>query len=537
MYEKLTAKAIYERLKTKRESFLRRARMASAVTIPALVPPDGWTGTNDFNDPEQSLGARGINHLSSKLLLTLLPPSAPFFRLVPDAIAREQMGGEDEESRALRAEVEKKLAEMEQEVQREVEVQSLRVGGSEILKHLPVAGNVCMHLPEEGGLDMFPIDSYVVKRDPSGNLLCLVIREVIDKEVLEEEAKAIRDAYLGSDVSSETDYTSDENNCELYTKVIRDGKKFKVHQELMGMVVPGTEGDYIEDDLPYHPLRWTKVAGEDYGRGLVEDYYSDLLALEKLSRAMVNGSLAMARLVFLVNPNGTTDPHDLAEAENGDFAYGSSEEVTTLQANKFGDFRVAMEQAGVITKRLEDAFLLNRSATRQAERVTAEEIRLVAADLQSALSGVYSVLAQEFQLPLVRRLMSRLQKKGAIPKFSKQLKDHIRPAIVTGVEALGRGQELERVRAIFGVMQQIIGPEQVAQVTNMGQLVDFLFSSGGVRIEGLIKSEEQLAQEQQQAQQMQMMQEALSKGVGPAVNAVSAATQQDGQAAPPPEGG
>ena len=55
------------------------------------------------------------------------------------------------------------------------------------------------------------------------------------------------------------------------------------------------------------------------------------------------------------------------------------------------------------------AFLLHTAIQRDAERVTAQEIRYMAEQLETAMGGVYSLLSQEFQLPLVKILMKRMQ--------------------------------------------------------------------------------------------------------------------------------
>ncbi|WP_416142518.1 portal protein [Escherichia coli] len=47
----------------------------------------------------------------------------------------------------------------------------------------------------------------------------------------------------------------------------------------------------------------------------------------------------------------------------------------------------------------------NSAVQRTGERVTAEEIRYVASELEDTLGGVYSILSQELQLPLVRVLL------------------------------------------------------------------------------------------------------------------------------------
>ena len=74
----------YTQLETDRTPFLARAREAAELTIPTLMPPDGHSGSTSYSTPYQSIGARGVNNLASKLLMTLLPPNSPFFRLTMD---------------------------------------------------------------------------------------------------------------------------------------------------------------------------------------------------------------------------------------------------------------------------------------------------------------------------------------------------------------------------------------------------------------------------------------------------------------------
>ena len=47
--------------------------------------------------------------------------------------------------------------------------------------------------------------------------------------------------------------------------------------------------------------------------------------------------------------------------------------------------------------------------SRSAERVTAEEVRYMAQELETALGGVYSILSQEFQYPFVNLLLGRME--------------------------------------------------------------------------------------------------------------------------------
>jgi hypothetical protein len=230
----------------------------------------------------------------------------------------------------------------------------------------------------------------------------------------------------------------------------------------------------------------------------------------------------------MVRPNGSTDPADLNKAANGEWVYGNEEDVSFLQINKFADFRTVADTGLRIERRVESGFLLNSSVIRDAERVTAEEVRFAAQELESTLGGVYTTLAQEFQLPLIKQILAKLKKDKAIPELDA-LKGHVDPVIVTGLDALGRSADLERLRQSFGALVEIVGPQTVVSRVNLDVLFSTVMSQGGVRIKGLIKTQQQVAEEQQQAQQAALAQTALEKGTAPAINQVGAATLAQGQ--------
>lgn len=484
----------YAHLSTTRESYLRRARDASVLTIPSLIPPEGHSDATTYETPFQAVGARGVNNLASKLLMALLPPNAPFFRLTIDDFDIVEVAGPE-----ARGAVEEALARIERTAMGEVETLALRVPVFEILKHLIVGGNGLLYMPKKGSVKFYRLDRYVVKRDYMGNLMEIITHETVSPMMLPKEAQEIL-----------KDDSDKANNIDLYTCVKRTDRGWKVHQEVMGEMIKGTEGTYPLDKNPFIPLRLNRIDGEDYGRGFVEEYIGDLRSLEQLTRAIVEGSAASSKVLFLVAPNGTTKAKTLAESANGAIVQGNAADVSTLQVQKGGDFAVALQTISQITERLSFAFLLNSSVQRNAERVTAEEVRFMAQELESALGGVYSILSQEFQLPLVKLLLNRLQSMGKMPKMPK---DSIKPQIVTGIEALGRGQDLNKLAQMLNYLQPL-GPEVIQKYMNVGDYIDRLGASLGIDTGGLIKSEQELAQEQQQmaeAQQQQMMQEMMGK--------------------------
>jgi hypothetical protein len=503
-----TAEGLYTSLEGKRYQYLDRARSSSKLTLPYVCPDEGFGAHSRLDTPFQGVGARGVNNLASKLLLALLPPNAPFFRLAVDEYGLQQEGAPPE----LVTEIEKSLQQVEESFMEEVSRGTYRTALHEALKQLIVTGNALLYVPDDGGVRVFHLDRFCVERDPMGNILYICTKETLSYMSLSEEMKEVAGTNEGG--------AEDEIN--LYTAVCRKDKGWKVWQEINGTVIPKSEGFYGLDKNPFIPLRFTRIDGEDYGRGYVEEYLGDLQSLETLTQAIVEGSAAAAKVLFLVNPNGTTRAKTLAESPNGAIAQGNAQDVSTLQVNKFNDFRVAQETINTIKDRLGHAFLLTSGTVRQAERVTAEEIRMLGMELEAALGGLYSLLSSEMQLPLVNRLMEVMNKKNTLPKIPK---DVVKPIIITGVEALGRGNDLQKLDLFLAGAAQVVGPEAIAQFVKVSEYFKRRAISLGIKTDGLVKSEEEMAMEAQQAQQMQMAEKLGPAGIK-AVSDQSLAQQQ-----------
>ena len=141
---------------------------------------------------------------------------------------------------------------------------------------------------------------------------------------------------------------------------------------------------------------------------------------------------------------------------------------------------------------------------------------MLSQELESALGGLYSLLAQELQLPIVSRLMDRMSKDKRLPKLPK---DIVKPTIVTGVEALGRGNDLQRLDLFLAGANQVVGPQAVNQYLNVSDYFKRRATALGIETEGLIKTEEEIQQAMQQAQMMEMAQKLGAPAVAPAINA------------------
>lgn len=493
---------IYNRLSTARTTVLDRARAASKLTIPGLIPDEGQNEHATFEQPYQSMGSRCVKHLSSALLLALFPPGYPFFRLSIDEQVVAQLGTELGEAQA-------RLAVIGRSTYNLMEAANIRPTSAVALMHLVVAGNVLEYTPQSGPSRVYRLDQYVVRRDPGGALVEAAIKERVHPAVLPQETLNA----IGKSTLRPT-----EELLDLYTVVRRVPGKNEVEwwQEIKGVKLPGSDGKSPADASPWLFLRWQIVPGSDYGRGHVTEYIGDLLSLEDLYKSMVQFAAVAGRIIHIVDPNAGIDVEELAAAETGDFLTGYKDRISTLQLEKFNDWRVMADLAERLERRLAAAFLLTTAVTRNAERVTAEEVRLVAQELENVLGGTYTVLSSEMQLPLVRRFMYMGARAGKVPK----LPDSVQPTVVTGFDALGRAHSVNRIRAWLGDLQQALGPRAIA-IVNETEVAKRLGEGHGVDgLENLLKSAEQLAQDasgQQQAGLIQAAAPQIAKAAGDAV--------------------
>jgi hypothetical protein len=343
------------------------------------------------------------------------------------------------------------------------------------------------------GMKMYPLNRYVVERDGNGEVVEIVTKEKVSRDLLPMD--------LPKDSVVDDDKNDSSKDCDVYTCVKLGKKGWYWYQEVHDVVIPGSEGKAPKDKSPFIPLRFVTVDGEDYGRSRVEEFLGDLKSLEALMQALVEGSAAAAKVIFTVSPSSVTKPGTLANAGNGAIIQGRPDDVGVVQVGKTADFRTAFELVNVLERRLSEAFLILN--VRQSERTTAEEVRMTQMELEQQLGGLFSLLTTEFLIPYLRRKMHSLTIAKRIPKLPKDL---VHPTIVAGINALGRGQDRDALIQFITTIAQTMGPEALAKYLNTDEAIKRLAAAQGIDVLNLVKSMEDQQQEQQQAMQAQQMQ-------------------------------
>ena len=493
----MTAKSRYDNLSSDRSQFLTEAEDATKLTLPYLIRghEDYQKGMKQLKTPWQSVGAKGVVALASKLSLSLVPPQTSFFKLQLD---ESQLG--EEFGPEIKSELDLSFAKIERTILDAIAASDDRVVIHQALQHLVVGGNALIFMGKQG-LKLYPLNRFVVERDGNGNVTEIITKERIDSDLVPN--------YTPSTKQDVVDGEDTDNEVDVYTHVRRDNNRFIWHQEVDNKKIPGTDSKAPVDATPWLPLRFNTVDGEAYGRGRVGQFIGDLKSLEALSQAIVEGSAAAAKVVFTVSPSSTTKPQTLAAAGNGAIVQGRPDDIGVIQVGKTADFATALQHMQTLEKRLNEAFLI--LSVRQSERTTAEEVRMTQMELEQQLGGLFGLLTVEFLVPYLNRKLSVFQKTGEIPRIPKGM---VKPIIVAGINQLGRGQDVQALGQFLQTIAQTMGPEAIATYINPEEVVKRLAAAQGIDVLNLVKTMQEVQEADQQAAQQQAEMEAIKATPG-----------------------
>ena len=496
----MKAQKRYDALSTGRSQFLNIAEQAADLTLPYLIHEDQYykQSARPLLTPFQSVGAKGCVTLAAKLMLALLPPQTSFFKLQVDEKMLGQIGDP-----SIKSELDLAFSKIERTILEAIAASDDRVIVHQALKHLVVAGNALVFMSKEG-LKLYPLSRYVIERDGDGNVLEIVTKERISRKIVEEQFD-IKPPETNS--ISDPSYAGDDD-VDVYTYVRRIRNSFVWHQEVYDQIIESTRSKAPLESNPWIVMRFNVSDGEAYGRGRVEEFIGDLRSLESLTQALVEGSAAAAKVVFTVSPSSTTKPSTLSRAQNGSIIQGRPDDIGVITVGKTADFATALQMIATLERRLSEAFLI--LTVRDSQRTTAEEVRMTQMELEQQLGGLFSLLTVDFLKPYLNRKLSVFQRSGDIPKLPKGI---VKPVIVAGLNALGRGQDRESLSQFLMTIAQTMGPEAIGQYINPSEVVKRLAAAQGIDTLNLVKTEEQIAQENQASMQQQQQME-LTKQTG-----------------------
>lgn len=511
----------YEQLHHEKSSLLTRCEQYAKWTLPHVFPETGQNQATELPKVLDGLGARAVNHMANKAVTTLFRPQGSFFRMWPGKKNEQQLDAisQDENKAdvaAVKAQIDNALNDAEQEAMEELDMVSFRPAATNAAKLLIITGNALEYHPEGGAVQVFNLRNYCVVRDISGAVIEIMTMEC---KAFETFSNAIQDKLR--QLRQQDKPYEDRTEVKIYTRIkLEEDGKFHVTQAADLLDISKPDVTYPRDKLPWIVLTWNLVNGEDYGRGLVEDYAGAFHALEVLNQSLLNIAALMGDIKIFVKPTSLVDVEAVNNSPSGSYHAGNPEDIGTGQFNKHAEAQFIATMVERYEKQIAQAFLLNSSMIRDAERVTTEEIRLIANELDTSHGGVYSRLAYQWQMPLAYIILDHT--KFPFASFGVKIK------IITGMDSLSRQGELENIRMFIGDLTLLEAvPEDIRAGINPLKFMAFVGEQRQVEYAKFLYTQAEMQANQQRAIEQQAQLEATKAAGSVAVKAGEAAVEQE----------
>ena len=263
-------------------------------------------------------------------------------------------------------------------------------------------------------------------------------------------------------------------------------------QGLDEFVVEETYETYDTVNLPVLDITWNLSRGDNYPRGLVEDNATLFHNIDVTTRSILDLIGILSDVKFLVNPASVIDIDELIGSVRGSYHAGMKDDIHPVEFKRNAELQALRELVANWERQLGQIFLMMSAVTRDAERVTAEEIRAQAAELESAFGGLYSKLSLSWQKREAEYILRQMDLEEA------GLKD-VDVTITTGLESLSREGQLAALRRALADLQMLDAiPEDVRATLDKSAFASFIFTNHGVQLEQFVLSNEQLQQQQAQ---------------------------------------
>ena len=141
-------------------------------------------------------------------------------------------------------------------------------------------------------------------------------------------------------------------------------------------------------------------------------------------------------------------------------------------------------------------------------------------ELEQTLGGVYSQLSETMQQARLARLISQMKRNGQLPPWPDGL---VEPVVLTGMEALGREQDVNKVQTALQFLQGM--PPEMMKFIKMDVLLGKAFH--GLDLPDAVRNQEEVQEEQMaQARQQAMAAGAQSAAQTAGMQGAEAVVQQ-----------
>jgi len=504
-------KSEFNKLHNTKTNYTLSAETLSELTKPKIFPIESIQNGQKLKRQYQSIGNEGVEILTSKVTSTIfnkfgialetdeitlhqLNNTLDELTSMVNNIPQEQMPAEERQKilyeinaeKKTKGKISKTLARIERMIQQKILTKGMVNKFAFGIQHFFITGNVAWYVNNDFSTRIYNLRDFVSRRDREGKLLKVIGKEKVYKNSLEQE--------IIDKIEESNNDLGVQDDLDLYTVATWNpkNKKWEIEEWIEDVFVD----EWKLKNCPFIVPFTDYEIGNTYNYAYCEQARGDLQSLDMLEKNFLESSASAARTIFMVRPNATTSLRDLQSAENLSFITGNAEDVTILRGADVQTLSITQNHITTLRRQLERFFLMNVSVQRAGERVTAEEINRMLADIEDSLGNLYSILSEEILLPLAKIVIEYLRKDGKL----EELDDGIELKIITGADAVRKQTAYAKLQQFISTIYNL----KLNRFVNTEELISRMAVSLNIETDGLIKSSQVVAQEQQQDMQAQL---------------------------------
>jgi len=181
------------------------------------------------------------------------------------------------------------------------------------------------------------------------------------------------------------------------------------------------EGGYKE--FPYHVPRWTRVAGETYGRSPAWDCLPEIRMINEMSKVVIKAAQKIVDPPLMVPDDGFILPIRTSPSSLLFYQSGTQDRIEPLETK--GRVDIGMDMMDQRREQIMKAFYVDFiRAQRKRERQTAVEIMDDRDEMTRMGAPMLGRVQQELLGPMIQRTYNLLEAAGQIPDAPMRLKQY-----------------------------------------------------------------------------------------------------------------
>ncbi len=390
--QEMTSKQLFDKLKAKRSRHEEIWELSAQYTLPHVYMSD--EDRERGIEPEDliigdSIGAECLSNLGSQILKIAFPAQGTFFTVTAKKNAELLGGLSDSQRDTIYRKVEE--ASMLGLYKRGLHSQK-----TPMMQKMLALGDTIYSVPKvkKEKIQVYDNNDVVIKRTRNGVVSDVIVKEKTEYRFLSESAKMqLREKGR--------QFRHDSDEVCMYThEYLNNDDKYSLTYSIDDVQLDMPENFVTSSGRKFQVSSLTTVRGSHYGTGIVTQYLSLIHKANVYADTATDTAVAGSLVNWAVHPNANVRPEEWANREQGEPFGVKPDDIKAITADVGTHLQITQIMYAEIVRTLSRVFLLPQAVQRDAERVTAQEIRMIASRLEETHAGLYATIAEGLQRTL-----------------------------------------------------------------------------------------------------------------------------------------